>query len=341
MSEFGKLKKAAKRELEELRLTLRRAKKSKKLAPEALDEAERLAEAVRKALRDKDVDALGKTLDALTEHVDKDLLPFRPNAFWETVKALLIAVAIAVFIRWMFIEPFRIPSGSMIPTLLIGDQLMVNRMAFGPDVFVPLIDPDPSPEAMDKLRMKGAIRWSFHIAGHEIDIQARKLWTRREPRRGEVVVFRFPNNPREDYIKRVIGIPGDKIELKDRRLYINDQLQPEDLVGPYTGPNGETGCGDFELYHETLAGTPVNRVHELIHCNDYPASGIFSDYGPITVPAGTFFGMGDNRDRSSDSRSWGFAPLSHLKGTAMFIHLPLDPDRHYMPRWDRFFKRIR
>jgi len=341
MSEIGKLRKQAKRDLEDYRLTVRRAKRAKGLTPEMLELVELRAMELKKALRGADAAKLQKAVDDLEEFLGDKLGRFRPNAFWETVKALLIAVMIALFIRWMFIEPFRIPSGSMIPTLLIGDQLMVNRMAFGPDIFVPYFDLDQSPPSGDELKKQGAIRWKFNLGGHRVSIMAKKLWMRRDPRRGEVVVFRFPDNPKEDYIKRVIGLPGDKVELRENRLFINDEQQKEALVGKYDGPAGEIGCRDFELYDETLRSEPVDRVHNVIHCRDSVYGGAASTFGPVVVPEGMFFGMGDNRDRSSDSRMWGFIPMSHLKGTAMFIHLPLDPERHYMPRWNRFFKRIR
>lgn len=342
MSEQKKMKRRAKRDLEEFRLTYRRARKSKQADAKILEDAERSAHQLKKALTDGDVDTIEKAVAELEGFLENQLVIHRPNAYWETFKALLIAVMIALFIRWMFIEPFRIPSGSMIPTLLIGDQLMVNRLSFGPDILVPFIDPDQTRAAADELKKKGAIRFSFRIAGHKVPLVAEKLWTRRLPRRGEVIVFRFPNNPKEDYIKRVIGLPGDKVEVKNKRLYINDRLQERELVGPYTGPNIKTGCASFDLYEETLESEPQNRTHDVIHCHDPDYGWPYINWGPEIIPEGMLFCMGDNRDCSSDGRAWGYVPVSHLKGTAMFIHLPLNPDKYYVvPRWNRFFMTIR
>jgi signal peptidase I len=342
MSEQRKLKKRARRNLEDYKLIRRRMKKAKRSEAEHMETAEQLAHAVRKSLKDGDMESLGGAVEKLEGFIEEKLGPYKPNAFWETVKALLIAVMIALFIRWMFIEPFRIPSGSMIPTLLIGDQLMVNRMAYGPDVLVPYIDPDESPEAIVELKKKGAASYSFEVGDHKVVLVWQKLWMRRAPRRGEIVVFRYPHNPREDYIKRVIGIAGDKVEIREGKLYINDQLQKEIYAGPYDGPTGNGGCyTGYDLFDEQLDSGGEIKIHDVLHCRPRSRSMNNWAYGPETVPEGMFLGMGDNRDCSADSRSWGFVPESHLKGTAMFIHLPLDPERHYMPRWKRFFKSIK
>ncbi len=342
------VKKRAKRELEDMRLVLKRSRK-KGADQDAVDKAEKLGDELRRAYKSGSDEDLEKILDRYSSHVDEFLLPYRPNAAWETFKALVIALTIALTIRWLVFEPFRIPSGSMIPTLLIGDQLLVNKMVFGPSIWVPRLDPDFSDEGIAKMHKEGSPRYEFNIGGHKLVILAKKLWIRRLPKRGEVVVFLFPRDPRrpgdskDAYIKRVIGLPGDKIKIADGRLYVNDKMQRDVMVGDYDGPLGEHGgcCSKYKLYEEDLESDGDIRVHSVLHCDPRHVSSPYYYYGPTEVPEGMLLMMGDNRDCSYDSRSWGFVPLSHLKGTANYIHLPLDPDRHYLPRWERFFKKIR
>jgi signal peptidase I len=338
MSRERELKKRAQKDLDDLRFILRRARKQKNRDPETIASTEALGQSLLAALKSKNWDELEKLLPELEESIEKNFLLLRPNAAWESVKAFTLAVGIALVIRWFLIEPFRIPSGSMIPNLLIGDQLLVNKTVYGPDYYWPVIAPDPSDPGLAALKERGAIKWRMHVFGHDVYWIAEKMWLRREPLRGEVVVFRFPDNPREDYIKRVVGVSGDKVELKAGRLYINDQLQPEVEIGPYQGPMGEDGCREPILYEEDLIRPDAKVHHQLLHCRDTLYMGSSMNYGPIVVPPRHFFAMGDNRDRSYDSRAWGFVPVSHLKGRALFIHLPLDPERHYLPRWNRFFR---
>ncbi len=301
-----KLRKVAKKDLKETKYLLKATRKAMLGKTEVVEKVQKSAQEVRQALKAKDDEELTKRLESLEELVQLHLMPHRPNQLWETAKALVIAISIALFIRWLFIEPFRIPSGSMIPTLLVGDQLMVNKLVYGPNV----------------------------------PFSTKKLFMPRAPRRGEVIVFRFPLDPTEDYIKRAVAIPGDVVEIIDRRLYLNGQAVEEIYDGPYDGPTREPNLS-FDLYFEQLGD--IN--HELLHMqrNNRFASAL-ENYGPVTVPEDHFFAMGDNRDRSLDSRSWGFVPYSHIKGKALFIHLPLDPDSSpvkYLPRWGRFFKGIR
>lgn len=292
-----RLKKLARKELEEGRLILKRAQS--RLTPELRERLEGALESVAHDLRAKEWSALEQSRERLGRLMETELQAYRPNLYWENTKALFWAVAVALFIRWILVEPFRIPSGSMIPTLLIGDQLVVNKLVFGPN-----------------------IPWTTI-----------KLWLPRPPRRGEVVVFRYPENPQVDYIKRVVGLPGDKIEIRDGILFINDQKVEKIQLGVYDGPIGDTSCweGPFYLFQEQLG----ECTHEIIHC---ATEASHQNFGPVIVAPEHFFGMGDNRDKSSDSRFWGQVPYAHLKGKAMFIHLPLNPERNYLPRWDRFFK---
>lgn len=333
-----KQRKRAKRDLAEAALVIKRARK-KGASGEDIELLEKLRTEAKDALLKDAPDRLHDLLVEIEELVEDRLPRFRPNQWWETTKAIFIAVLVAFAVRWLVAEPFRIPSGSMIPTLLIGDQLFVDKTAYGPDLLLPYINPD-----IEELKKVAAPRFSAHVFGKDIVLAFRKLWLRRNPSRGEVVVFRypaFPDEKQEDYVKRVIGVPGDEVSIELGRLVINGEIQDAVLVGEYKGPAGEGGCEGFSLYEESLSSNPDTISHQVLHCDPRPRYWPYYEYGPVTVPEGMVLGMGDNRDRSYDSRAWGFIPISHIKGKALFIHLPLDPEHHYRPRWDRFFKNIR
>jgi signal peptidase I len=294
-----KLKKQAKYKLAETELLLKRGRRA--LSPDVVGPVQDALEKTQKTLKQKNWELLPRELEQLEKLAETHLAPFQPNRYWETIKALLIAVAIALFIRWLFIEPFRIPSGSMVPTLLFGDQLMVNKFVYGPN----------------------------------IPFTTRKLFLPRAPRRGEVIVFKYPHNIHEDYIKRAVGLPGDEVMIADGNIYINgDKVEK---IFERTVAYKEDECGCFEgcdIFTEQLGEVnhPIYLCHRAHTGVEYPAQ---------RVPEGHLFAMGDNRDTSFDSRGWGYVPFSNLKGKAMFIHLPLNPENHYLPRWNRFFQRIK
>jgi signal peptidase I len=294
-----KLKKKGKSRLAEAEYLLKRARKA--LPQDVIKAIQESIQNTRTSLKGKDWQSLEQDLEKLENLIEEQLSAFQPNRYWETLKALLVAVAIALFIRWLFIEPFRIPSGSMVPTLLVGDQLMVNKLVYGPN----------------------------------IPFTTKKLFMPREPKRGDVIVFKYPHDISEDYIKRVVGLPGDRVLVADGNLFINGQKVEKiynDTV-PYDveGCSFSQGC---DVFTEQM-GEASHPIY-LCHRNHF---GI--NYQSDSIPEGQLFVMGDNRDTSRDSRDWGFVPFSHLKGKAMFIHLSLDPDHHYKPRWKRFFKWIK
>lgn len=194
-------------------------------------------------------------------------------------------VIIAVFLlRSFLVEPFRIPSGSMIPTLRVGDFILVNRFAYG--LRCPIGDC--------------------------------KLLALGEPKRGEVIVFRYPVDPRQDFIKRVVGLPGDTVRYVGKELTINGERMAQETIGPFMGRL------DVEAT-ESLSGTP----HHILTNPDRPAQ----DF-EFTVPAGQYFMMGDNRDGSSDSRFWGTVPEAYLKGRAFFVWMSWDSEA-MRPVWSR------
>ena len=225
-------------------------------------------------------------------HARKKRAPDAPDPWWVEYGGSFFPVILAVFfLRSFLVEPFKIPSGSMIPTLLIGDFILVNKYTFG--IRLPVIN--------------------------------KKIVEINTPQRGDVVVFRYPPDPTLDYIKRVVGVPGDRIEYKDKKLTINgtpveqkrldDYLDKERLF--FTPRFVETlGGVGHEILVESDAPSYVRQIYRFPHsekCN-YNSEGMSCE-----VPAGHYFMMGDNRDNSQDSRFWGFVPDENLVGKAFFI----------------------
>ena len=195
----------------------------------------------------------------------------------EYARSFFPVILVVFLLRSFLVEPFRIPSGSMIPTLWTGDFILVNKFSYG--IRLPILNT--------------------------------KIVNIGEPKRGDVMVFRYPEDPSTDYIKRVIGLPGDQIAYHDKTVYINGVEAKQRFVGPYT--EFSTGIPmPARLEVESLEG----REHKLaIH------PGFFGrlEEGEWTVPQGSYFVMGDNRDNSNDSRAWGFVPEKNLVGRAFMI----------------------
>lgn len=199
----------------------------------------------------------------------------------EYSKAFFPVLLIVLLLRSFVVEPFRIPSGSMLPTLRVGDFILVNKFSYG-------------------LRLP-VLRTRFLPLG--------------EPERGDVVVFKYPENPRIDYIKRIIGVPGDKIAYHDKKLTINGQPAEIDFIGSYNRPTNRGGPGTFGLFAEHLPDAEHQiLIHPLAPAMDFE----------LTVDEGHYFVMGDNRDDSRDSRYWGFLPEKNLVGKAFFIWMHWD-----------------
>lgn len=188
---------------------------------------------------------------------------------------------IVLVLRSFVVEPFRIPSGSMMPTLLVGDFILVSKFSYG--VRLPIT--------------------------RTVILETGK------PARGDVAVFKYPLNPAEDYIKRVVGIPGDRIEFRDRILHVNGEAQRTETLGRFEGVgSGRMMTGATRL-REHLGATP----HEILRWEQAPGMS-----GVVQVPEGHYFMVGDNRDNSNDSRMWGFVSEDLLVGRALFIWLNWD-----------------
>jgi signal peptidase I len=211
-------------------------------------------------------------------------------AIVEYAKSFFPVLLIVFLLRGFVVEPFRIPSGSMLPSLYIGDFILVNKFAYG--IRVPVLN--------------------------------EKVFDLDEPKRGDVVVFRYPRDPSLDYIKRVIGLPGDHIAYYNKVLYVNGKPIQRRFVGPYEGP-GQSRANE---YKEAL----FNVEHEMLLQPGRPSS----LEGEYIVPEGTYFVMGDNRDNSNDSRVWGTVPEQNLVGKAFMIWMHWSDGVH----WDRIGEMI-
>ncbi len=220
--------------------------------------------------------------------------PFRKSTVREYFESIVIAVILALFIRTFVVQAFKIPTGSMENNLLIGDHLLVNKFVFAPT-------------------SSGVERTVLPIG---------------EIHRGDVVVFKYPEEPERDFIKRVIGLPGDTVEVREKRVYVNGSPLDE----PYA--------------HYLQPPQSGSSMHEVTSID------VRERYGPVTVPADQLFMMGDNRDNSQDSRYWGFLPREYVKGRALVIYLSLDSgaDESVLDmfvnffthtRWHRMFRQIR
>jgi signal peptidase I len=202
-----------------------------------------------------------------------EIAPGKKSLLREYIEAIIIALVLALFIRGFVVQAFKIPSGSMIPTLLVGDHILVSKFIYG-------------------------IRNPF---------TGSVLVPVKEPERFDIVVFKYPINPDQDFIKRIIGLPGDQIEVIDKKVYVNGKLLQDDH-----------GVNNSDLVLARGASARDN-------------------FGPVTVPPQSLFVMGDNRDNSHDSRFWGFVDFKNLKGKAFILYWSWDTD-NIAVRWRRLGK---
>ena len=209
-------------------------------------------------------------------------LEYRKSTAREYFESICVAVILALFVRTFVVQAFKIPTGSMENNLLIGDHLLVNKFAYAPT----LTGVERAVLPIDTIR------------------------------RGDILVFKYPEDPERDFIKRVIALPGETIELKQKRVYIDGTALDEPYVR-YLTPPDEAGGDEFDVRER---------------------------YGPVTVPAGHLFMMGDNRDNSQDGRYWGFLPQEYVKGKALFIYFSFGEgglsDLVSGVRWGRIFHQI-
>ena len=210
----------------------------------------------------------------------------------EYARSFFPVILIVLLVRSFLAEPFRIPSSSMMPTLLIGDFILVNKFAYG-------------------------LRWPV-LDKKFIDVG--------EPQRGDVVVFRYPKNPAQDYIKRVIGMPGDEVVYRNKTLYVNGQPVAQAPLGHYIGEGSGRDMTGAELKNEQLPPSTGSAEPGVEHHILQRSAAYFVPQGEGVwkVPEGHYFVMGDNRDNSEDSRYWGFVPEENLVGKAFLIWMNWD-----------------
>ena len=191
----------------------------------------------------------------------------KKKLFWEYLEAIVTALVLALIIRAYIVQAFKIPSGSMIPTLLVGDHILVNKFIYGTKI--PFTD--------------------------------KRILIFRKPEKGDIIVFKYPEDPRKDFIKRVIATGGDTVEERNKVVYVN----------------GVRGLESYAHHYDNGLRLGGNDPRD--------------NFGPITVPKNKIFVMGDNRDQSYDSRYWGFVDLKEVLGKALIIYWSWDPDD-----WARF-----
>jgi signal peptidase I len=231
-------------------------------------------------------------------------VPFKKSVGREYLESIVVAVILALFIRTFVVQAFKIPTGSMEENLLIGDHLLVNKIVYSPS---------PAGGLEDKVLGKRAVE------------------------RGHVVVFKFPEDPTRDFIKRVIGLPGETVEIRNKTVFINSQPLDEQAYVHFLEPPLKPGDPEYGLRGE----------------------GLRDNWGPQVVPDAKLFVLGDNRDNSRDSRFWGFLPRDQVKGRALLVYWSYEASREEYhrtgyaawirdtvaalgkTRWKRFFHLIR
>jgi signal peptidase I len=266
---------------------------------------------VEEALRGSDQEEARRAIAVLDERMDQSLSSARKSTLREYSESIGVAIAIALVLRAFVVEAFQIPSGSMIPTLEVGDHIFVSKFAYG--LGIPFTN--------------------------------YKILELNQPERGDVIVFKYPIDPSTDYIKRVVGLPGDVVEVRQHEVFINGHSMPRERVPTpcHYSESSHPGAGvddhDCEEWEETLGAKRHATIQEQGRGHDFSRS---------VVPPGNVFVMGDNRDNSSDSRVWGTVQHDLIKGKALIIWWSRAPTEGWnlvawfkSIRWERFFHVVR
>ena len=280
----------------------------------------------------------------------------KEEGWWETIKVIVEALIIALVVRTLLFQPFNIPSGSLIPTLLVGDYLFVSKYSYGYShyslpSFLDLGVADDS----DSSLLFSVAHFPAKMLGKALE-EVDPGWEHgrlfaSQPKRGDIIVFKLPRDGETDYIKRLIGLPGDKIQMIKNRLYINGQIVEREPLPPYKTTGRFGNVEEVPHYLETLPGGVKHEIIQLDgDANPMPYTANTDVY---TVPPGDYFFMGDNRDNSSDSRvpedkgGVGYVPFANLIGRAEVIFFSVDgaPAWEFWRwpwtvRWNRMFHAV-
>ncbi len=280
------------RATKEAKLLIREAKRAirkyaHRLTSKQLDDVRNAVTVLVTAVKDHEWEKIPPARDQLDKKLDDHLSFARKSTIREYAESIGVAVLIALFLRAFVVEAFKIPSGSMIPTLQVGDHIFVNKFIYG--IRIP---------------------WTnFKIGEHY-----------REPKRGEVIVFIYPKEPDKDFIKRIVAVAGDTVEVRDNHVIVNGKPVERTHV------EGDCRYMDFEEAAQQWDERGCDEVIEKLDDGsryttiyDRGSGPQRSPSGPWTVPPDSVFVMGDNRDNSHDSRFWGFVPYDLIKGKAMII----------------------